>query len=235
MRALRSVSLNDMTTRLLLACGMLAGSVFTLSWLGAGATRPNYDPLRHPISSLAIGADGWTQTASFIVTGLLTLAFAFGLARALHLRAGSRWGPWLIGLVAIGLLGAGFFVTEPLNGYPPGTPNLPTDYSVVGRLHRLFSAGVFLGLPAACFVFAQQFGRWSERGWQRYSLCTGSAFAILFVVTSMGFGQIGGLATYAGLLQRLTLSVGWLWLALLGVHFGKGIAKASAHGTRTQG
>jgi hypothetical membrane protein len=228
MSAIRSVSLNDRTTKLLLACGVLAGPVFTLAWLAAGATRPNYDPLRHPISSLAIGAEGWTQTASFIVNGLLTLAFAFGLARALRLQRGSRWGTWLIGLVAIGLLGAGVFVTDPMNGYPPGTTNLPTDYSVAGRLHRLFSAGVFLGLPAACFVFARLFGRWGERRWQRYSLSTGIAFIILFILTSMGFGQLGILTAYAGLLQRITLTVGWIWLTLLGVHFRKGTAKACA-------
>jgi hypothetical protein len=57
-------------TRLLLVCGAIAGPLFTLAWLVAGATRPDYDPLRHPISSLSIGACGWTRTANFLLTGI---------------------------------------------------------------------------------------------------------------------------------------------------------------------
>src|SRR5262249_10183346 len=57
----------------LLACGAAAGPLFTLAWLVEGATRAGYDPLRHPVSSLAIGEVGWTQRASFVLTGLLTI------------------------------------------------------------------------------------------------------------------------------------------------------------------
>jgi hypothetical protein len=114
----------DLNTRTFLTCGAIAGPLFTVAWIVGGATRANYDPLRHPISSLSIGELGWTQTANFLVTELLTLAFAFGLRRTLQPQGGSTWRPRLIGTVATGLLGAGFFVTDPLNGYPPGTSNL---------------------------------------------------------------------------------------------------------------
>jgi hypothetical protein len=66
-------------TRTLLICGAIAGPLFTVAWLVEGATRADYSPLRHPVSSLALGEFGWTQVANFIVTGLLTLAFAVGL------------------------------------------------------------------------------------------------------------------------------------------------------------
>ncbi len=158
---------------------------------------------------------------NFIVTGLLTLAFAFGLRRMIQSPGGSTWGPLLIGSIAIGLLGAGIFVTDPLNGYPPGTPNLPLQYSLLGRLHRLFSAFVFLGLPIACFVFARLFARRSERRWTIYSLVTGIAFVVMFIVTSAGFAQVEGLVDYAGLFQRITLTIGWAWLTLLAVYMLK--------------
>lgn len=209
---------SDVKTKVLLVCGAIAGPLFTIVWLVEGAIRPNYDPLRHPISSLAIGELGWTQSASFLVTGLLLLTFAIGLQRALRSSGGSTWGPRLIGLIAIGLLGAGLFVTDPLNGYPPGTPDLPLQYTVSGRLHRLFSSLVFLGLPGACFVLARLFGRWGERTWAIYSWVTGIAFVALFVVTSVGFAQVGGLASFAGLFQRTTLTIGWIWLTLLAVY-----------------
>lgn len=207
-----------MKTKVLLVCGAIAGPLFTIVWLVEGAIRPNYDPLYHPISSLAIGERGWAQSASFVVTGLLMLAFAFGLRRALRSFGGSTWGPRLIGAIAIGFLGAGLFVTDPLNGYPPGTPDLPLQFTVPGRLHRLFSALVFLGLPGACFVLARLFGRWGERRWAIYSVVTGIAFVVMFIVTSAGFAQVEGLVNYAGLFQRITLTIGWVWLTLLAVY-----------------
>jgi hypothetical protein len=52
-----------------------------------GCHRADYDPLRHPASSLAIGELGWMQAANFIIPGLLLLAFALGLRSALRASA----------------------------------------------------------------------------------------------------------------------------------------------------
>ncbi len=215
---MRLLSTNAGRTQLLLVCGAVAGPLFTATWIVEEGTRAGYSPLRHPISSLALGDQGWTQAANFIVTGLLMLAFALGVRRALHPRGGSAWGPLLIGIYAIGLLGAGIFPTDPLNGYPPGTSDKMTYSSVHGVLHGLFSTLVFSGLPIACFVFARRFVRWGERGWTIYSTVTGLAFAITFILTSAGFGQAEGLVELAGLFQRITLTIGWAWMTLLAVH-----------------
>ncbi len=208
----------DASTRILLLCGAAAGPFFTLVYLALGATRVDYDPLRHPVSSLAIGPEGWTQSANFFVTGALTVAFAIGLWRLLRRPGGSTWMPILIAIMGLGLLGAGAFVTDPMNGYPPGTVLLSMDYTFPGRMHRTLSALVFIALPAACFVMGRVFGRANRRGWARYSTITGFAFIALFVITSLGFGQIGGLPAVAGLLQRLTLSVGFAWLTAVAVY-----------------
>lgn len=209
---------NDTLTRVLLVCGAIAGPFFTMAWAIEGATRATYNPLRHPISSLSIGEFGWTQATSFILTGLLMFAFSFGLWRALQPLGGSTWAPILVGAIAVGLIGAGFFVTDPMNGYPVGTPNFSMDYTLSGRLHRLFSALVFLGLPIACFVLTRFFARQGDRRWAFYSVITGITFLALFVVTSMGFAQVESLVNYAGLLQRITLTVGWAWLTLLPIY-----------------
>jgi hypothetical membrane protein len=208
----------DMTTRALLMCGAIAGPLFVVVFLVEGATRANYNPLRHPVSSLALSEYGWMQTANFIITGFLMLAFAVGLSRAIRPRGGSRWGPLLVGLYAVGLIGAGIFATDPVSGYPPGTPDQHVTYSTHGALHDLFSSFVFLGLPAACFVLARHFARWGERGWAIYSTLTGVTFIGAFVLTSVGFAQTEGLVDVAGLLQRITIIIGWGWLSLLAVH-----------------
>lgn len=53
----------------LLACGAIAGPLFTVVWVLEGATRAGYSPLRHPVSSLELGDFDWTQVANFIVAG----------------------------------------------------------------------------------------------------------------------------------------------------------------------
>jgi hypothetical protein len=207
------------TTKVLLACGAIAGPLFTFAWAVEGATRAHYNPLRHPVSSLELGDLGWTQQTNFLVAGLLVLAFAIGLRRALRPLGGSTWGPLLVGAHGIGLLGAGIFVTDPVSGYPPGTPDHLQSYSSAhAALHDLFSVGTFVGLPTACLVLARRFASWGQRGWALYSAASGVVFAVGFVLSSMAFAQVESLVEFGGLLQRATVTVGWTWLTLLAVH-----------------
>jgi Protein of unknown function (DUF998) len=92
-------------TRRLLHCGVAAGPVFVAVFLLEGAVRDGYRPLRHPVSSLALGPRGWVQAGNFAVAGTLFLAGAAGLARAGD-PAASRAAPALIGAAGAGLIGA---------------------------------------------------------------------------------------------------------------------------------
>jgi hypothetical protein len=216
----RVLNTSDVATKALLVCGAIAGLLFTAVWFGEGAAHANYDPLRHPISSLSIGDHGWMQVASFIITGLLVLAFSIGLRRALR-PSGSVSGPLLMGLVGVGLVGAGVFVTDPLNGYPPGTPLIPTERTTHGILHDLFGIPFFPGLPITCFVFARLFARWSERRWAAYSACSGFAMLAMFFLARLGVRQVPGFADVAGLfgpLQRIIVIIGFAWITLLAIH-----------------
>ena len=206
-------------TRTLLACGVIAGPLFIVTFLAEGATRAGYDPLRHPVSSLALGDYGWMQTANFVVAGLLTLAFAVGMWRAYRPPKRSIWGPFLVGVWGIGLIGAGIFATDPVSGYPPGTPDQLPGYSLHGALHDLaFSLPGFVALIAVCFVFCRRFAARGERGWAVYSALTGLVFTVAFVLASAGFGQAGGIVDLAGLFQRVAVAAGFGWLTLLALH-----------------
>ena len=211
-----------MKTRTLLACGAISGPLFVVAFLVEGATRADYDPLRHPVSSLALGDYGWTQTANFLVAGLLTLAFAAGLRRAFRTPEGSTWGPLLVGVWAVGMLGAGIFATDPVSGYPPGAPDRLLGHSWRGALHDLSSLFAFVALAAACFVFGRRFAARGERGWAAYSMVTGLVFVAAFVLSSAGFGQTEGLVNLAGLLQRVALIAGFGWLTLLAARLLRG-------------
>ena len=124
------------------------------------------------------------------------------------------------------------FLTAPLNGYPQGTPDLPTARDTAGVLHDLFSALVFLGFPAAGVVLGRRFLARGEAGWGWFSIGSGCAFFGAFVLTSIGFRHLAGgaLADAAGLLQRVTLVIGFAWLTLLAVHLLRSNGEGQAFG-----
>ena len=201
-----------------LCCGVIAGPLFVIMFLIEGATRANYDPLRHPVSSLALGDSGWMQVANFIVTGALIVLFARGLWRVLRDQGYSPWGALFIACLGVGLIGAGVFPTDPVSGYPPGTPNLLPEPTMQSQIHDLFSIGVFGGLPLACFVFTRLFARRREWGWSVYSLVSGLGMLAAFAYAGVGFSQVSGLVDFGGLFQRISLIAGLSWLTLLALH-----------------
>jgi hypothetical membrane protein len=201
------------TNNRLILCGAIAGPLFVASFLIQGATRADYDPLRHPVSSLALGDGGWLQVLTFLATGLLLLAFALGLWR-LRKPHGSALGAIFVGLAGLGLVGAGLFATDPLGGYPPGSPDV-LAYTPLGMLHDVFSMLFFLGLPLAAISFAIRFLRASRLALAVYSLLSVAAFLGFFVAAGIGFQQDPELVKWAGALQRISLIAGLLWLMIL--------------------
>ncbi|GAA3817015.1 hypothetical protein GCM10022226_42100 [Sphaerisporangium flaviroseum] len=87
-----------------------------------------------------------------------------------------------------------------------------------GASHDAFSALFFLGLPAACLVAAYRFAVLGRKGWAAYSAGTAVAFLGCFVLTGMGFARQPALAPIAGLMQRLTIVIGWAWVVALALH-----------------
>lgn len=220
---------SDMKTRMLLICGALAGPFFSIAWFIEGLARDSYHPMRHPISALSLGEFGWTQVANFIVTGILTLVLALGLRKAFQLGGGATWIPTLITMVGIGFLGTGFFATDPLSGYPLGTPAMLLPPTLIGSLHLLFASFIF-GLPIACLMMARLFDNQGERNWAIYSKITAVAFIIVYFLAMAGFLQVPGLVNYAGLLQRISVIIGLTWMALFPLHLLKSPSKSQATG-----
>lgn len=206
------------TERILLTCGAIGAPLFVVILLIEGSTRAHYSPLRHPVSSLSIGECGWVQMTNFVVTGTLMIAFGIGLFPAIRREGGGIWVPLLIGLFGTGLIGAGIFVADPISGFPPGSPMLVEIRSTNGRLHDVFGIPVFLGLPVACGVLAYRFARTRRKGWAVYTIGTAAAFMVCFFLAGLGFDQNPTLMPIGGLLQRLTIIIGWTWLTVVAVY-----------------
>jgi len=200
-------------TRRLLRCGVAAGPVFVAVFVLEGALREGYRPLRHPVSSLALGPRGWIQTGNFAAAGTMFLAAAAGLARAGDRAASSRAAPALIGAAGAGLIGSAVFTTDPVSGYPPGTPNALTRPSRRGIAHNLAAVPVFFGLPAAALISSCRAWRTGQRGFALYSASTAVTMPAAMALAAAGFGQSPRLVRFGGLFQRASIITGVAWLS----------------------
>ena len=220
---------------------MAAGPVFVAVYTATGRLRAGYDPRPEPVSALALGATGWTQTANFWTTGILTGCAALGLHRALGTdralggdpalgaRVGSHAGvgsgpteataalavlvPILMAAVSSGFVGAGIFPTDPTSD---NAGLKASSLSRTGALHVASAVPVFVGLPAACLTT----GRWmplSARG-RTASVLAGVFSLTAATLAGRGFGGDDRLSAWAGLFQRLALVAGLGWLAAFSHH-----------------
>lgn len=107
-------------TRVLLYCGVVAGPLYIIVGIIEILIRPGFDPTRHDLSLMSNGDLGWIPIGLFIITGLLTIAGAVGMRRIMRGSRGGTWGPLLVGLYGLGLIGAGFFIADPAKGTGQG-------------------------------------------------------------------------------------------------------------------
>lgn len=201
-------------TRALLACGVAAGPVYVIVGSIEALTREGFDPTRHDLSLLANGEWGWIHITLLVLTGLLTVAGAVGIRRVLRGDRGRTWGPLLIGIYGLGLIGAGVFVADPTGGFPPGLP--ASAYGTVswhGMMHFVSGGIGFLGLIAACFVFARRFFSLGERGWAVFSVVTGVLYFAAFFGIAAGSQQGGATLTFVVLAFTAAVVLGWAWVS----------------------
>src|SRR5258708_3793402 len=126
----------DAVTRSLLGYGLLAGPFYLIAGLIEASTRSGYEIARHDLSLLANGPLGWIHITVLVLTGVMTIAAALGMRRAPAGRRGGTWGPRLVAGYGLGLVVAGVFVADPMNGFPLGTRDgRPVYPSIHGSLH----------------------------------------------------------------------------------------------------
>jgi hypothetical protein len=199
-----SAHADDRATRTLLTCGIFAGPLFAMVGLIQAFTIPGFDLTHHYQSQLSSGELGWIQIGNFVVTGLLTLAAAAGVRRALAGGTLGRITPLLLSGFGIGLAAAGIFVADPALGFPPGTPDaIPSQQSWHSMLHGVAAIVSFTFLVAACFTLGWRFARQREWDWAIFSVAAGIvSFALPAVPNPWG-----------GVFLLVASVIGFSWLA----------------------
>jgi hypothetical membrane protein len=202
----------DRVTKSLLGYGVIAGPVYVGVALAQALTRDGFDLSRHPWSMLANGEHGWIQVVNFILTGLMVIAFAVGLRRALDSGPAARWAPRLIAVYGLSLIAAGAFRADPGAGFPVGTPDGPGPVSWHGLLH--FAAGGigFTCLAIAALALGRRFAAEARPGWAAYSRITAVVFLAGFALMA---GSGGARVAIVGFTAAIILT--WSWVSAVAV------------------
>lgn len=200
-----------------LICGIVLAPAFFLTVFVQAFARLGFDIRRAPLSLLSLGDLGWIQIANFIATGLLGLACAAGVRRALLREKGGTWGPLLIVTFGLGMLLAGIFHPDPGYNFPPGSgaPSgmLPT-MSGHAAVHSAGFMVVVVSLVVASFVLARAFHFRGEKRWSRYSVATGVLAPVLLGT---------GIATNIVPLITLMAIILFGWLSATSAHLRAGL------------
>lgn len=188
-----------------IAAGLGAPLVFVSVFTIEGALRPGYDPRSMYVSALALGPRGFLQSASFVVTGVLLVIFARGLA-SLRGDFGVA-GPWLVTIVGL-CLG----LSGPLLMDPAGT--VPEQMTPHGIAHAMLGAVVFTLMPVICFVVGRAPAMRRLR-----TLSFLAAGGIALCVICMRFvarppAPPNAFDAWAGLAQRGALTTFFAWVFL---------------------
>ena len=215
-------STSDRVTNSLLGYGVIAGPVYVVVSLAQAFTRDDFDLSRHQWSLLANGTGGWIQITNFFLGGLMLLAMAAGVRRAVGTGVGSRWAPRLIGAFGLSLITAAVFRADPALGFPAGTPEGPASVSASGLVHFAAAGIGFTCIAAACFVLARRYRAEGRQGWARYSRGTGVAFLAGFACVASGGGN-----AVANLLFTAAVLLVFTWTTAVAVDLSRSAGRAA--------
>ncbi len=171
--------------------------------------QPAYNPLRDTISSMVWGPRGWLQTANFFLIAATMVGLASQLKPLLSTTA-ARCGGFALLVIGISFAILGVFPAQS----PAGPRTLPAI------IHGVTVYIIVLSFPLACFLLAPAvrvgtLGRFLSA----YSYVIGALGAALILV---GLFFIAREAHWFGMLERLLLMNGFIWIEALAVYFSGG-------------
>ena len=190
------------STRTLLAAGLVAGPLYVTVSLAQALTRDAFDLTRHPWSALANGDLGWVQMANLAGTGLLVLACAAGLART----GAGRVAPVGLAVFGAGMLVAAGLPADPVLGFPAGTPADYQEISGTGVGHMMAAGIGFAGAVVACFALARRYAAAGQRGPAVASRAVGAFFLVSFI----GLGASGSRPGIVAFTLGVVALFGWI-------------------------
>ena len=193
-------------------CGMVAPILFVLALAVFGFLREGYSHLSDAITDLQeIGSPNMAGVnATFILMGLMVMAFSVGLYRGSG--PGKRVKVASLLVLVIGLPVAAVFPDD-YSCPSPGCNSWAADGHAVGAFIEVFT------IPIAVLLFARGLGR--DTAWRRYrtySLVTG---ILALVLLALFFASAGDdtslLGQWGGAIQRLYFASWFQWIGVMAI------------------
>jgi hypothetical protein len=204
-----TVASQTLSTRALLACGVVAGPLYVTVTLIQALTRDGFDLTQHRFTLLTSGELGWIHQANMVLVGMLTILFALGVRQVMRTGRGSVWGPRLLGLFGLAYLVGGLFAADPIVGFPPGTTPEMLERTWQGAVQNASRGVSTLLLITTSAVIAMRFAAEGRRSWAWFY---GAAIPVVFAtLTAVGF-LIGG-----NPVALAFVSTPWIWVTALAV------------------
>ena len=200
-RQATTTKIDEQLTRRLRAAawaGLMGPVLFTAAFLVQEAfRRGEYSPMAETVSALEAGPHGWVQQVSFVVFGVLTMAFSWGLNRGMAPTKGGFAGPAALFVTGIGLFVA---AAVPVREDAAGVSIQPGGHMLGGFLF-------FLGSPVALLLLSRRMrhdAAW--RGLSTYTLVVGVTILVSAVaMITLVIPDDAPLHDEAGLAQRVII------------------------------
>ena len=191
----------DTASRWLSLCGVLIPWAMAGFVIAASLANPGYSHVSETVSLLGTRGRPHPEVirVGFVIVGLLTYCFAWGLHRVLG-RGPRAKATWLLLASGTCVLLSGLFRDDPV---APGEPE-----TLEGTLHSAFAIGALWGLVLSMLAFAMAVHR--DPAWSGFAWLSIAAVALV-LVSSAGF-LAETLHPFEGLQQRFLYAVLLVWV-----------------------
>jgi hypothetical membrane protein len=194
-------------TRRVTLAATAAPAIFFVVMTALGFVTPGYNWVARYGSELSLGPLGWIMIANFIALGLVELALAAALGRAIGDRVSGRVATAAVGLIGAAFVVAGVCVTDPAR-------LVSGAHTWHGVVHALMAVVIFfIATPIAGLAMARRLSH--QRRLARYSALTAVGTPALLVATFSS-------GSLLGLTERIVIAVVLAWLTTLAFQLHRG-------------
>jgi len=199
-----------LSTRALLACGLVGGPLYVTVTLIESFTRDGFDLRHHRFSGLTAGELGWIHQSNMVMVGVLTVLLALGMRQLLRTSRVAAWAPRLLGLFGVAYVVGGLLTADAMVGFPPGTTVEMVQKTWHGVAQNASRGASSLLLIVTSLVIARWLAGEGHRG---LAWLYGAGIPMVFAaLTVVGLG-IGGNPVAVAF-----LATPWIWVTALAVY-----------------
>jgi hypothetical protein len=188
----------------------VAVAAYWLLSLAAIVVNSQWNPLTRQLSEYALGHHGWLQDAAFFATALAYGCLVVAVRDRVRGLAG-RIGLGILAVCAVGSVGVGVFVTDPMT-----TP--PDALSTHGVLHVIFGASALVLLPVAALLITRSLARSHPGGSRDQAILRGVALLPLAGLLLIWVPEVAGLIPAGGWPDRVLFLTYTVWVVMLAGH-----------------